>query len=847
MSSIVYHQIMSKAIANKILIIGWGSADWKVIDPIMKKGLMPNVSQLLETGSRAMLGTLDPPIPSANWTTINTGKAPAKHGIHTFTEPGSDEHTPVTSQGRQAQFLWEILSKQGMKAHQIGAPASYPVKPINGISVADVFFENIEPAIEENLVYPSEKYQAFNEIKQQAAADAEKTVNDWAIAPVQNNQRLHDELTEIIKNFLAHSFATHQIALNTLDEDWNNLSVFFTKLSDIVHTFTSFSFPKNKDLPRQLHDAFKPILHKCYELLDKMLGELLQKAGEQVVAILVSQSGYLPYKSYIEKLNFNDSTYEYNTQGLLILKGRQAFKREELYTVTGLDITPTALAMLGHPIAKDMDGKVLLTPKFFERINKFTETYEPEAANVKAKTTLALVSDKNYAKRLEQLGYITEDIAEKQAYFKARVKIASGLQMEVIPFLEKLYKKHSKNSWYGGRLAGAYLATTQLTQAQEMLDKVLKIGHEIPELHILRGNLYLMEMKFRSASKQYDIAEKNIKNMPNLYGQIAEGYTKIQQWQMAQERLEKEIKINPHPSVYMSLASTFMQRKRMAKAIEPLEKVVELAPAMPMGWFHLGNCKMQTKDYEGAAEAFEEAKKKNRDPRVAQQIQQGLVVLYRDHLDRKDKIKEMQDAYEKSIGSRGTITIVSGLPRSGTSMMMQMLVNGGMEAFSDGNREADDNNKKGYFEHDAIKALAQNKQILTQVGDKVVKIISHLLHHLPHVYKYKIIFMDRAIEEVMNSQHKMLGRLGKERGEDKQNSMALLKTFEDSRKKAINWCKNHPKYVEYTLVPYHEAVNDPMKAAKQVNEFLGADMDELKMAAVVDPTLYREKVEEVES
>lgn len=647
---------MSKSIANKILIIGWSSADWKVIDPMMKKGLLPNVSKLLETGSRAMLGTLDPPISTANWTTINTGKVPIKHGIYTFTEPGTDKNTPVTSKDRQTQFLWEILSKQGMKAHQIGAPASYPVMPVNGVSVADVFFENIEPAIEENLVYPSEKYQAFNEIKQQALTDAEKTLKDWSIASVQNNQRLHDELTAIIKNFLAHSFAAHQIAMNTLEhEEWNNLSVFFTKLSDIVHTFTSFSFPKNKDLPRQLHDAFKPVLHKCYALLDKMLGELVRKAGEQTIVMLVSQSGYLPYKSYIEKLHFNDSTYEYNTQGLLILKGRQAFQNEELYTVTGLDITPTVLAMLGHPIAKDMDGKVLLAAKFFERINKFTETYEPEASNGKAKTTVASISDKNYAKRLEQLGYITEDIAEKQAYFQARCKIASGLQSEVIPFLEKLHKKHPKNSWYGGRLAGSYLATTQLKEAQEMLDKVIRVGHEIPELHILRGNLYLMEMKFRSASKQYDIAEKNIKNMPNLYSQIAEGYSKIQQWQMAQERLEKEIKISPYPSAYMGLANTFMQRKMMAKAIEPLEKVTELAPMMPMGWFHLGNCKMQTKDYEGAAEAFEKAKKKNRDPRVSQQIQQALIVLYRDHLERKDKIKKCRRLTKNQLARRGQL------------------------------------------------------------------------------------------------------------------------------------------------------------------------------------------------
>jgi len=205
----------------------------------------------------------------------------------------------------------------------------------------------------------------------------------------------------------------------------------------------------------------------------------------------------------------------------------------------------------------------------------------------------------------------------------------------------------------------------------------------------------------------------------------------------------------------------------------------------------------------------------------------------------------MREAFEKSIGSQGTITIVSGLPRSGTSMMMQMLVKGGMQAFTDGKREADENNKKGYFEHELIKSLGQNKQVLRQVGDKVVKIISHLLFHLPHIYKYKIVFMDRVIEEVMTSQHKMLGRLGKEGGVDKANSTALLKTFEDSRKKAIDWCNKHPKYVEILLVPYAETIKTPLEQAKKVNKFLGGHLDELKMASVVDKSLYREKTQTV--
>lgn len=107
---------------------------------------------------------------------------------------------------------------------------------------------------------------------------------------------------------------------------------------------------------------------------------------------------------------------------------------------------------------------------------------------------------------------------------------------------------------------------------------------------------------------------------------------------------------------------------------------------------------------------------------------------------------------------KGTIYVVSGLPRSGTSMMMQMLKSGGANIFTDGKREADQNNPKGYLEHEAVKSLSKNKSILSKAEGKVVKVVSPQLKNLLPSYKYKLIFMDRNIEEVITSQHKMTGK-----------------------------------------------------------------------------------------
>jgi len=107
-----------------------------------------------------------------------------------------------------------------------------------------------------------------------------------------------------------------------------------------------------------------------------------------------------------------------------------------------------------------------------------------------------------------------------------------------------------------------------------------------------------------------------------------------------------------------------------------------------------------------------------------------------------------------------TITVVSGLPRSGTSMMMQMLGAGGLAVLTDGKRGADADNPRGYYEYEAVKSLGQDASWLASAGGKAVKIVSALLIHLPDGFDYRVIFMRRPIAEVLASQRAMLDRLG---------------------------------------------------------------------------------------
>ena len=186
-----------------------------------------------------------------------------------------------------------------------------------------------------------------------------------------------------------------------------------------------------------------------------------------------------------------------------------------------------------------------------------------------------------------------------------------------------------------------------------------------------------------------------------------------------------------------------------------------------------------------------------------------------------------------------TVIIVSGLPRSGTSMMMKMLEAGGLEILTDNLREADANNPKGYYEFERVKQMKDgNLAWLPDAVGKVVKIVTGLIIYLPSDYKYKIIFMKRDLDEVLSSQKKMLGRLGKEDDNIPDDKMA--KVYEEHLKQVKGWLVRQPN-IEVLYVNYNTMVADPTESLHKVNEFLGGNMDIQVMSAVVDKELYRER------
>lgn len=187
---------------------------------------------------------------------------------------------------------------------------------------------------------------------------------------------------------------------------------------------------------------------------------------------------------------------------------------------------------------------------------------------------------------------------------------------------------------------------------------------------------------------------------------------------------------------------------------------------------------------------------------------------------------------------KDAITIVSGLPRSGTSLMMSMLEAGGMQVLTDKIRKPDEDNPKGYFEFERVKQIEIDQSWLEDAKGKVVKMISALLKHLPEKYNYKIIFMRRKMEEILASQKQMLIRKGKPT--DKISDDKLADLYREHLRKVENWIEKKPN-INVLYISYNEILEKPLENIMKINRFFGNRLTLKKMVAVVDKKLYRQR------
>jgi hypothetical protein len=204
-------------------------------------------------------------------------------------------------------------------------------------------------------------------------------------------------------------------------------------------------------------------------------------------------------------------------------------------------------------------------------------------------------------------------------------------------------------------------------------------------------------------------------------------------------------------------------------------------------------------------------------------------------------LKKLFSHPQKELLNSKPVIIVSGLPRSGTSMMMKMLAEGGLEIVTDAIRSADEDNPNGYFELEVVKQMTEGQtDWVPRSQGRVVKVISALLEHLPKEYKYKVIFMEREIKEILASQRKMLER----RNEKSEIDDAEMQAQFEEHLRVVKYWLARQSNMDVLYVSYGQMVSNPSDYGKSIADFVSLPIDVEKMCVVPSERLYRNRATE---
>jgi len=187
-----------------------------------------------------------------------------------------------------------------------------------------------------------------------------------------------------------------------------------------------------------------------------------------------------------------------------------------------------------------------------------------------------------------------------------------------------------------------------------------------------------------------------------------------------------------------------------------------------------------------------------------------------------------------------SLIVVTGLPRAGTSMFMQMLAAGGIPVLTDNLRQADEDNPRGYLEFEPVKNLLKDSRWLVENRGKAIKIVAPLLFALPPGLPCRIILSERDLDEVLDSQQRMLERRNQPLPDTPERRRLLRDEYARTMARVKTWLAQRP-LTELLVLEHREALADPHHAAEAVSGFLGGGMDTAKMSQAVDPNLHRNR------
>jgi predicted AlkP superfamily phosphohydrolase/phosphomutase/tetratricopeptide (TPR) repeat protein len=907
---------MSNSSRPKIVLIGWDAADWKIADPLLAAGKMPNLQRLIASGARGNLTTLSPALSPMLWTSIATGKRPFRHGILGFTEP--DPRTPcgvrpVSPHSRSTRALWNILQLAGIRSNVTAWWPSFPAEPISGCMVSGEFLDPPPPgqstwSAPTGSVHPPRLCGPLKELRLHPQ-ELDESILKTFIPDIRNldpSNPLVSKLAAAVAQ--AASVQAAATALMQLEPAGLN-AVYFNAIDQICHNFIRFHPPK----PAWIHEddfrLFSGVVEAAYRFHDLMLGYILHLAGPDTVFILVSDHGFhCDHRRVPETAGHGGPAIEHRRQGMLVMSGPGIRAGETLRGASILDITPTILHLLGLPVGSDMDGVPMLSALKDSAPVKTIPSWdqvEGEDGSLPTEDTESPQQATAAMDRLIDLGYVAAPTGEarrdyeiclqERDYNLALAWLDASCPVNAAAILGPLVERHPEETRFRFTLVQTLQALGRTGEVARLLEQSATVhaaptdpqpakARPMPAFSPVLAD-YLRAGQLLSAGHPEE-AVQPLQNAlclspgnPMLLTRLGVVQSRLHDYSAALDAFRKVLAIEPDnvnallgmarcmlarsnpgqalhyaldaielqhgtADAHYLLAIALVRLRRPMEAAEALKMTIALNPAHIPALQRLAMLvenRLQDHEYAArlrnqASEAREQARNRTAVvPRMEnlRPVRRFAVAVSRPAIEQHPELpKTLRRPLSESI------LVVSGLPRSGTSMMMQVLQAGGVSIVSDEFRPADESNMAGYHEDQRVTRLHLDNSWVPSIKGSAVKVVAPLVRHLPLIpeLSYGVILMLRDIPEILRSQQDMLARLGHAPNTLSTEQIAAAWQEQIRTLRRLLAARNIP----VLPLEYRQCLLDPHGTAEAVQRFINLPLDTAAMVQVIQPALARQ-------
>ena len=839
---------------NKTILIGLDAAEWSIVQPLVDAGVLPNIKKLIDNGVKGKIKTLKPAFSPMLWTSIATGKTADKHGILGFVEPEIDGKgvRPVNSTSRTARAIWNILHQHGLKSNVVGWWPSFPVEPIEGVMIANKVDKSVASKAEPWPIKPGSIHGIDEAIVQKLRVHPADISPEMLLVFVPDAREIDQEkdpsLAEISK-LVAQTLTYKNLAVWLLENtSWDFTALYFNDLDQFSHRFIKFHPPQMKGIPDKEYKLYYNVITAVYTMYDAILGEIIAKAGKEVNVVLLSDHGFKTGNKRIGKLPgfAADIALEHEDDGFLCLTGPSFKKKTEIYGATLLDITPTILTLFGLPQGKDMDGKVLTNAFADSKPLPMIESWENVAGDFGEHDPDQKVNTFDESEAIQQLidlGYIEknddsiqeklEEVRNETKYNLSQVYAGKGMLKEAVAILESLYENDLVDIRFNLDLIQHHATLGNAERAMEILNSFRKfdISH-LPNFDYLEGKILLKEGRRLEAYESFKKALADNPNFKALLTDTAFLALKLKKYDAAEKLFKKLLVVDSSRiDTHFGLSILYKHLKKYDKTIHHALEAIKIDNGFAQAHYQLGEALYRLKEYEFAAQALENCVAIN--PNISRS-RNLLINMYSKYLPDSVKFELHKSIFQES--RKGEMIIVTGLPRSGTSMMMQMLQSAGIAVLTDDSNPANEHNPMGYFDYAPAKNTQKDNSWMKAAEGKAVKVFAEYLPELGLSNRLKVIVMERDLKEVVLSQNKIRAS-----SKGLTLDLRLIDSFNIQMQKVDHWL-NKGNNNEVLYVKYKDVIENSQEMSALIADFLGMPLDEEKMAEAVKPDLYTTRV-----